>query len=64
VVLWQYDESGWHYPVVVPQVSETRAECEKSREELVNDWQTRGYNARSACLPDSVDPRAPKGGGR
>jgi hypothetical protein len=44
---------------------ETRADCERDRQEqMKNLEQARAARGVMLCLPDTIDPRAPKGSGR
>jgi hypothetical protein len=76
-VLWTKDSAldktgAWSYTAFGPEVFDTRAECEKvglkyraNRSKSYEDAKKAGFNAtppaRYQCLPDTVDPRGPKG---
>ena len=57
-------------------VYDTRQQCESSRKDFIKGWDPkeeeeqwpvavrRAHPGHWRCLPDTVDPRGPKGGGR
>ncbi len=76
-VLWTKDSAldktgAWGYTAFGPEVFDTRAECEKgslkyraNRLKSYGNAKEAGFNATPPasyqCLPDTVDPRGPKG---
>ena len=67
-VLWEWDSTipGWNAPQWIRSAHPTYADCKKAADEMNTAWK----NALSTkeltpdivrCLPDSIDPRGPKG---
>jgi hypothetical protein len=63
-VLWEYTEEPTRgAKTYVPVAGKpTESECHALRRGAKRD--SRGYFVNDLCLPDTVDPRGPKGSGR